>query len=233
MNRSESKYFATAARMDEAFLALLEKKDFAYITVKEICTVAGVNRSTFYLHYETVGDLLHESVEYMLRQFLDYMAHDTETFVAKLHTCPLQELYLLTPEYLTPYLNYIREHRRLFRTATENAAVLGLDRAYDQMCRHVLTPILERYGVPQEERAYRMAFFCAGTDGHHHGMASPGLCRLRGTYHFHHAGMHPAAAGEIVKTSIPQLYTGERRIPRKNQANMRYSKRREMKRQRK
>ena len=162
MNRSESKYFATAARMDEAFLALLEKKDFAYITVKEICTVAGVNRSTFYLHYETVGDLLHESVEYMLRQFLDYMAHDTETFVAKLHTCPLQELYLLTPEYLTPYLNYIREHRRLFRTATENAAVLGLDRAYDQMCRHVLTPILERYGVPQEERAYRMAFSVQG-----------------------------------------------------------------------
>ncbi len=148
--------------MDEAFLALLEKKDFAYITVKEICAAAGVNRSTFYLHYETVGDLLHESVAYMLRQFLDYMAHDTETFVAKLHTCPLQELYLLTPEYLTPYLNYIREHRRLFRTATENAAVLGLDRAYDQMCRHVLTPILERYGVPQEERAYRMAFSVQG-----------------------------------------------------------------------
>lgn len=148
--------------MDEAFLALLEKKDFAYITVKEICAAAGVNRSTFYLHYETVGDLLHESVAYMLRQFLDYMAHDTETFVAKLHTCPLQELYLLTPEYLTPYLNYIREHRCLFRTATENAAVLGLDCAYDQMCRHVLTPILERYGVPQEERAYRMAFSVQG-----------------------------------------------------------------------
>ena len=51
MNRSESKYFATAARMDEAFLELLEEKDFAYITVKEICEKAGVNRSTFYLHY--------------------------------------------------------------------------------------------------------------------------------------------------------------------------------------
>ena len=43
MNRSESKYFATAARMDEAFLELLEKKDFTYITVKEICEKAGVN----------------------------------------------------------------------------------------------------------------------------------------------------------------------------------------------
>ena len=162
MNRAESKYFATAARMDEAFLSLLEKKDFAYITVKEICEAAGVNRSTFYLHYETIGDLLNESVEHMNRQFLDYMAHDSETFVTKMYTCPLRELYLLTPEYLTPYLNYIREHRRLFRTVTENAAVLGLDRAYDRMCRHVLTPILERFGVPEDERAYRIAFSIQG-----------------------------------------------------------------------
>lgn len=88
--------------MDEAFLALLEKKDFAYITVKEICEAAGVNRSTFYLHYETLGDLLAESVEHMNRQFLDYMAKDAESFVAKLRTCPIEELYLVTPEYLTP-----------------------------------------------------------------------------------------------------------------------------------
>ena len=78
--------------------------------------------------------------------------------MAKLHTCPMEELYLLTPEYLTPYLNYIKEHRRLFRTATENAAVLGLNSSYNRMFRHVFTPILERYGVPQQDRAYLMAF---------------------------------------------------------------------------
>ena len=52
-----------ARRMDRAFLDLLDRKDFAYITVKELCQAAGVNRSTFYLHYETMGDLLSESVE--------------------------------------------------------------------------------------------------------------------------------------------------------------------------
>lgn len=68
MNKNESKYFNTAIKMDQAFLELLEKKDFAYITVKEICAKAGVNRSTFYLHYETLEDLLSESVEYMNEQ---------------------------------------------------------------------------------------------------------------------------------------------------------------------
>lgn len=80
MNRSQSKYFATAAKMDDAFLELLERKDFAYITVKEICAAAGVNRSTFYLHYENVGDLLDESVERINRQFLDYMKQDADVF---------------------------------------------------------------------------------------------------------------------------------------------------------
>ena len=47
MDRTRSKYFNTAVKMDEALIALLKEKDFDYITVKEICTQAGVNRSTF------------------------------------------------------------------------------------------------------------------------------------------------------------------------------------------
>ena len=162
MNKSESKYFNTAVRMDEAFLALLEKKDFAYITVKELCEAAGVNRSTFYLHYETMADLLAESAQYLNGRFLAYMKHDSEAFVAKLHDCPLEELYLITPQYLTPYLSYIRENQRLFRTGLENAAVLHLDDSYEGLFRHVLTPILERYRVPEKDRGYLMAFYLQG-----------------------------------------------------------------------
>ena len=37
MNKSESRYFSTAVKMDRAFLELLDKKDLPFITVKEIC----------------------------------------------------------------------------------------------------------------------------------------------------------------------------------------------------
>ena len=67
--------------MDEAFLTLLAKKDFEYITVKEICEVAGVNRSTFYLHYETMSDLLSESVSRMNEQFLACMEKVANCFL--------------------------------------------------------------------------------------------------------------------------------------------------------
>ena len=69
---------------------------------------------------------------------------------------------LITPEYLTPYLSYIKNNKRLFRTATENEAVLGMDKSYDMMFRHVFTPILDRYGVLPQDRPYIMAFYIRG-----------------------------------------------------------------------
>ena len=162
MTRSESKYFATAARMDEAFLALLEEKEFAYITVKEICKKAGVNRSTFYLHYETVNDLLTESARYIIEKLIANMPQDTTDFFEKLQTRPLEELHLITPEYLRPYLNFIKEHRRIFRTAVEHSSVLGMDNAYLALNRHVFTPILVRFHVPPSDQKYMMPFYING-----------------------------------------------------------------------
>lgn len=162
MNKNESKYFNTAAKMDQAFLELLEKKDFSYITVKEICAKAGVNRSTFYLHYETVEDLLSESVEYMNEQFLSHMKQDTEVFMTRIKECPVEQLYLITPKYLKPYLSYIQEHKRIFYTAITKASTLRLDDSYNRMFQHVFTPILDRYQVPVEDRRYMMAFYIQG-----------------------------------------------------------------------
>ena len=89
--------------MDEAFLALMAKKDFEYITVKEICEVAGVNRSTFYLHYETMSDLLSESVLSLI-----HILH------AQVHYLPVywHSYYekLGYPKGLCPNAEYLYEH---------------------------------------------------------------------------------------------------------------------------
>lgn len=162
MNKSESKYFNTAKKMDEAFLTLLEKKDFEYITVKEICEKAKVNRSTFYLHYETIGDLLLESIEHMNKVFLEYTKFNAIDFIANIKTCPKSELYLITPQYLTPYLNYIKEHKRFIFTALNNVDTLQLNESYNKMFKFVLTPILERFQVPKNECEYLISFYING-----------------------------------------------------------------------
>ena len=162
MNKSESKYFNTAIRMDKAFLELLEKKDFAFITVKEICKSAGVNRSTFYLHYETIEDLLSESTEFMYKQFVTHMNEKPSDFISKIDTCPLDVLYLIIPNYLMPYLEYVKEHRRLFRSVTEKADTFRLDLTYTKMFYHIFEPILKRFGVPESDRRYLMTFYIHG-----------------------------------------------------------------------
>lgn len=162
MNRNESKYFNTAVKMDEAFLSILEKKDYAYITVKEICLKADVNRSTFYLHYDTMDDLLTESIAYMNTQFKSYMSGINSNFTSRLESCSLSELYLITPEYLMPYLKYIKEEKRLFLTALNNTKTLRMDKSYEEMFNSLLMPILERYRVPEEDRRYIVSFYIHG-----------------------------------------------------------------------
>lgn len=95
MNKSESKYFHTALRMNEALISLLEKKDLEFITVKEICETAGVNRSTFYLHYETISDLMNETVEMVDKRFLSYFSQRERDVLSEMNGADLKELVLV------------------------------------------------------------------------------------------------------------------------------------------
>ena len=48
----------TRANLLEAFLRIYETKPLAQITVKQICQLAGYNRSTFYNHFNDVPSML-------------------------------------------------------------------------------------------------------------------------------------------------------------------------------
>lgn len=146
--------------MDKAFLDLLAEKDFEYITVKDICKRAGVNRSTFYLHYETVADLLDESVEYMSNSFLKYFSEND--IGLKINNSPLDELMFIKPDYIIPYLSYIKDNKKLFWTAVLHSGTLQLDKNYKKLFEYVFSPILMRFDVPENERHYTMAFYING-----------------------------------------------------------------------
>ncbi len=164
MNRSESKYYNTAVKMDEAFLRLLNQKDFEFITVKDICTEAGVNRSTFYLHYETVVDLLNETMEYINKTFYSYF-QDLSFDVERIYAAPLEELYLITPEYLIPWLQFTMDHRRLFSTFIKRSKTLRVIESYERIFKDVLSPILSRFHVQKGDHAYILLFYVEGISG--------------------------------------------------------------------
>ena len=165
VNKSESKYFNTAIRMDEALMCLLEKKDFQFITVKEICETAQVNRSTFYLHYENTGDLLDETMRYLDKKFLDNFAVDTKQIVNKIKDGTLEELIFVTPEYLTPYLEYIKENKKMFVLASKYPELFHTKKRYENMYHYIFEPIFERFALEKNERKYMLAFYVYGIMG--------------------------------------------------------------------
>ena len=162
MNKAESKYFNTAVRFDKALLSLLEKKPFEYITISEICEDAGVNRSTFYLHYENTADLLKEATTYVLDNFASYFSVDMESITSKYANCDLQELNFINEKYLHPYLSFIKENQRLFAAVLSQPTVFESKAIFQRLFDDVFNPILDRFHYPRDEQHYVMMFYLNG-----------------------------------------------------------------------
>lgn len=161
LNKSESKYYNTACLMDEALILLLEKKEYSFITVKEICEKAGVNRSTFYLHYETIDDLLSECIEYVgnkLQKKFDYKVIDKQV----IKNSKLEDLLLITPTYLIPYLEFLKENKVIYKIAYSQPNVLKEENVIKHLYKKIFEPILDRFLVPKNEQKYIMSFYLSG-----------------------------------------------------------------------
>ncbi len=162
MNKSESKYFNTAVKMDKALISLLDKKAFDFITVKEICNEAGVNRSTFYLHYENTVDLLEEAIEYTNKQFLSYFNESGKGFIEDMNNKSESELILISPQYLKPYLKYIKDNKALQLSEVLKSAQMKPQEKLKSMAKHIFYPIMERLGVDESRREYMLTFYING-----------------------------------------------------------------------
>ena len=164
MNKNESKYFKSAEKMHTALLTLLDSKDFELISVKEICETAGVNRSTFYLHYDNVNDLLQETVEAVYRDFFGRFGAEGPGAL-DVDKKNEDELFLVTPKYLMPYLDFVEENRKLFYLMYEKNEMMGAEKTYETWFKTIFGPILTRFGVPQKEQSLIMVFYLKGIIG--------------------------------------------------------------------
>ena len=164
MNRFESKYFNTASLMNEALLILLEKKELDYITVNEICKQAGVNRSTIYLHYESTNDLLEECIENMNKNFFNSFDETYKDALNKIKSGGLEELNFITPKYLVPYLNYVKENTKIYKVAISKPHLMKSYEKFEQLYESIINPILDRFNLDNNKRKYVVNFYMKGIE---------------------------------------------------------------------
>ena len=130
--------------------------------MKEICETAGVNRSTFYLHYETISDLLEETVAMINERFLSYFPQTEEAVLGGMEHRELKDLVLVSREYLLPYLRFIRDNKKIYRAAFRTPTDMQADARYGDLKKHILGPILERFQIPAAHRPYYIAYYIEG-----------------------------------------------------------------------
>ena len=164
MDKNESKYYNSSIKMNNALINLLDKKDFEDITVKEICQTASVNRSTFYLHYDNTYDLLKETLENLYKDF--FSRYDSNLSMDRINTKSCDDLFLITPQYLKPYLSFVHDNKKIFKLMYFKNEVFNGRNMYEDWLNKIFKPILSKFNVKnEEEQSYIMLFHLQGLIG--------------------------------------------------------------------
>ena len=157
MEKKEGKYFYTAQLMNQALILLLEKKDIEFITVTEITKKAGVNRSTFYLHYENIDELLEETIKNINEKFISSFNMERPLKI----NSP-KEAFLITNDFLLPYLNFCKENKKVLRLVNQKPHLFQNKESYQKMYNLILYPAISQFVNNENERRYFLEFFTQG-----------------------------------------------------------------------
>ena len=103
--RASCRAARTRGRLQHALRVLIEAKDYESIGIEEICSAAGVGRSTFYIHYSGKDDLKRASLDH-LRNALVHRQQDA------LAGPPENDARL---SFSLPMFEHAREHLDLYR----------------------------------------------------------------------------------------------------------------------
>lgn len=106
MSSENQRVRLTKRMLREAILKILEKKTIDQIGVTEICKEAGINRATFYRHYQVPGDILTELESEIVKELT--------SFSWGIRTLDEAE------EYIVKLCTYVKEHSDIFKVLILN-----------------------------------------------------------------------------------------------------------------
>lgn len=119
----------TKKNIETIFLNLLKEKDLEEISVSLICSLVNINRSTFYLYYSNIYDLL-EQIEYKMIIKLTKQLNSNSN-----------HLDSDSNRYLLPYLNYIYINKEFFTIFYKHS----INNRYESELESILFTSIKKY----------------------------------------------------------------------------------------
>jgi AcrR family transcriptional regulator len=140
------------ARLEGAFLKLVEEKPFAKITVNDIVKEAGVHRNTFYYHYQSIPAMLSEICRKMVaKMFIIYKDVQSPS------------------DCILPLVRYSKEHKMAILHVFHSDARQILMDYVRQIGRfsieRYIDNVTKRTGISKHDKEIMTRFYTAGIVG--------------------------------------------------------------------
>ena len=153
MNQKNNQRFQeTDRRIREYFLSALSERELSKITVQEICAHVGINRSSFYLHYKDVYDLL-DAMSYEVRQ----------AALQDIERAQIQSPYFFSEEYALVTLRHVRENAVFYRAYLSSVGMAKTEKDFQTLFEEIFKPYFRQLGMESEHQMeYLFSFVKAG-----------------------------------------------------------------------
>lgn len=136
-NKMDRRTRYTIGLIKDAFLTLIDQEPFYKITIAKICRTAEITRSTFYLHFSSMTDLINEIIDDALLLSCDSRA--------------IKEEYLKENESLLPVCQRIGDsprYRRLLMDPDLSEYIIGRIKKHEY--QYVVPEIMNKTNLPKE-----------------------------------------------------------------------------------
>ncbi|MCI8693757.1 MAG: hypothetical protein HFH91_13715 [Lachnospiraceae bacterium] len=95
-------------------------------------------------------------------KYFSCFPQDTRDIWDKINGNELNELILITQDYLRPYLQFISDNRKVYRAAFRNPNNMQANIRYENLKQYNLEPILKKFGVPDKFQQYYIVYYIEG-----------------------------------------------------------------------
>ena len=188
----------TRRAMQDALIDLMRERPLGSITIKALCEQADVNRSTFYAHYDSIEELLHDIED----ETMAWVTTALDQLLMQPDAAGVEHVI----EHICRYIADNRNHLQVLMSPTADLdfqqQLLGL--IYSR--RSVAEQMQPASSDPAEAQM-RMRFAVSGSIGLlHYWLATDLAARNRRPHHLHHGYARRPVRQTIPASAHPESY---------------------------
>lgn len=151
--KNNLRFQETDDKIQRCFLSLINQKQISRITVQEICNKVGINRSSFYAHYEDIYSLLNSISRKVGRDLLIQLSkieYDPTVPISKAHLCVT--------------LEHVKTYSSFYKGWLDDVGAAKTEEIFRTLLENIFRPWLQQHiaSISDHRIEYHFAFFKAG-----------------------------------------------------------------------